>query len=107
MSAAAGELPADQLRDLRARSNHAERTRTYSLPKLGPVPTASLRKSSARLHWVLDGGDLTPLDDSQDYQRVSFVVPSAGTAYALTQRKPTATAVTESAAQLRGSCEPC
>lgn len=61
-------------------------------------------------HWVLDGGDifrpskilghanvtitqkvyahLAPEAWEQDYHRVLFVVPSAGTVYALTKRKP-------------------
>ena len=61
-------------------------------------------------HWVLDGGDifrlskilghanvtitqkvyahLAPEAWEQDYHRVSFVVPDAGTLYALTRRKP-------------------
>lgn len=62
-------------------------------------------------HWGLDGGDifrlskilghanvtitqkvyahLAPEAWEQDYHRVSFVVPTAGTVYALTKRKPT------------------
>ena len=41
---------------------------------------------------------LAPEAWEQDYHRVSFVVPSAGTVYTLTKRKLIATAVVESAA---------
>lgn len=73
-------------------------------------------------HWVLDGGDifrlskilghanvtitqkvyahLAPEAWEQDYHRVSFVVPSAGTVYAFTKRKPMKAPVVNDAAAL-------
>lgn len=71
-------------------------------------------------HWVLDGGDifrlskilghanvtitqkvyahLAPEAWEQDYHRVSFVVPTAGTVYAITKRRPIKTQSVDEAA---------